>query len=385
MMKINFLGNVCNMGYWMAKWCHQLGLEAQLFIGPESYERDMPWWDDSDLCDNTLPKWVKRVLLPTGKEFLPLSKRCKLYAEILDCDIIHSFSPDISAGLLGFPKPQVYQSMGGFDFRPFYLRYNHAAEQIFDLRRLMRVWRFRRLIRNVDEIIISQPYELPYALYFRPLNVSILPIPYQIQPPSGITVAHEKRFFAPARHYWYFKGNDLLLQAYSKLLNDEEAKIPPLILLDWGPDVKASKELAHNLGISSYIKWQPLLDKRSLYMEMKQSGTIVVDQFGRPIPDDGFIGGIGRDALSVCAQLISNITIPALLKVNTSAPPVFAVSRPSVEAVLEQLRLATAMSRDELAKLGRAGHDWLVTEHDWKSVVPRYITLYEQMIRATIN
>lgn len=380
-MRIHFLGNVCNYGYWMAKWCREIGVEAQLFMGDGSYARDMPWWDDPDLRDHSLPKWVKTVKLPMGKEFLPQSKRLKLYAEILDCDLIHSFSPDMAGGLLGLGKPHLYHSVGGFDRAPFYSRRNHDRERLFAPRPIIRAWRFRRMIRDADQVIIGQPYELAYALYFKPLGVTILPIPYQIPSPADVTGAPEKRFFAPARQYWWFKGNDLLLRAYGKLLNDNGEEIPPLVMLDWGPDTSASQELAHKLGISPHVRWEPVLVKETLLSEMTRPGTIVVDQFCRPIPDEASLGGIGRDALSVCAPLISHISIPAILKVNTSAPPILAVSRPTVEHILEQLRLSLSMSWEQLAALGRAGHEWLVAEHDWRTVMPRYLELYEKVIR----
>lgn len=386
-MRINFVGNTCNYGYWMAKWCREMGLQAYLYISASAnYERDMPWWDDTDLKRGQSPEWVKFIKLPFGKEFLPKNKRYNIYREILDCDVIHSFSPDVLGGILDFDIPTIYHSPGDLDrFYHFYGR-DKPFKNLFDLREVFRVYRFRQTLKRVNRLILSQFYEIPFGETWVKERLRILPIPYCVEDNNKFnyerTVITTKRFFSPARHYWNFKGNDIIIEAYAESVKKYQDKTPRLILLDWGEDIGKTKQLCFSLGINHMIDWKPCLSKEELYAQMSMPGTIVVDQFVRQFDSAAGVGGIGRDAMMMKAPLITHFSAgnPHMYELHKSKPPILGVERPTKELLFQQMEKSINMSWSDLQEAGQQGKEWLECEHDWRNVMPRYIELYNEVI-----
>lgn len=388
-MRVAFLGNTCNYAYWMCRWCHLLGVEASLYVAPTSWERDHPSWDDPEFPRDHFPDWVHTLELPFGKEFLSQARRRRLYEAVLEHDVVHSFSPDFMGGLIGLGRPLIYHSIGALDYRPYYLAIGRGwsdergVGQALKPRELLRVMRMRRILRSVEALIVGQPYELPAGRRWGGDRLRVLPNPYglpALAPRLGGRTP--LRFFAPARQYWWFKGNDLLLRSYAAVAARHGAATPPLVLLDWGPDCERSRELASALRLTDRVEWLPMMPRPDLLREMRREGTIVVDQFSRPMGDLASFGGVGRDALAAEAPLLTHISSEPLLELHEEVPPVLGVDRPEQDLIVEQMERALALGWPALRCLGEKGRSWLEKECGWATVMPRYLSLYSDLAAA---
>jgi glycosyltransferase involved in cell wall biosynthesis len=385
-MRINFLGNTCNHGYWMAKWCRNLGHEAKLFISSTAtYERDLPFWDDPDLKKGEVPDWVHYVDFPFGREFFSHKRRAIIYKDIINCDLIHSLSADALGGMLDFDIPIIYHSPGDIDRFYNLVGRDKPISSLLNYRNYFGVYRFRKVLSKIDILILSQFYEIPYGEKWVANRIKILPVAYELPvitvPSIEKNLEVEIRFFAPARQY-NEKGNEIFICAYAELYRKYGNKIPRVLMLEWGEHLQQAKEMCHRLEIQHLVDWKPCLSKVELYSEMKVPGTVVFDQVIKCFPDAGSFGGVSRDALSVGAPLVTHFSAgnPYMYQLHKSKPPIFIVEKTSKEAVLEQLESVIHMKWDKLSQIGWEGRKWLEQEHEWCNVMPQYIQLYNEII-----
>ncbi|HMO18891.1 MAG TPA: glycosyltransferase [Oligoflexia bacterium] len=88
-----------------------------------------------------------------------------------------------------------------------------------------------------------------------------------------------------ARHVWggsisdpNQKGNDKLINGYSKFVKSNNSVKSMLVLLEYGPNVQQSKKLIKNLNIEDRICWMPKMYRKDLMIGLALS-DIVCDQF----------------------------------------------------------------------------------------------------------
>lgn len=93
----------------------------------------------------------------------------------------------------------------------------------------------------------------------------------------------------PANQIWSVKGNDKLIHAFAKFLQEGDKNVK-MILLRRGEDFCKSKTLVEDLGIGDCIIWKDTMDKETLNKEMVLA-DVIADQFIL-----GDIGGIAREA-----------------------------------------------------------------------------------------
>ena len=67
------------------------------------------------------------------------------------------------------------------------------------------------------------------------------------------------------------KGNDLLLRAFAMFVSKRSELKVKLLLLEYGNDVKASKELINELGIDEHIVWIPRSPRKEIMIAISMS------------------------------------------------------------------------------------------------------------------
>ncbi len=116
-----------------------------------------------------------------------------------------------------------------------------------------------------EKIFVIPNYPIDTKMY-TPKNI----------PQASFTIYH------PSRHLWHSKmnseskANDLLIKAVSRLSKEHNVK---LVMAEWGIDLKHSKDLITQLGLTDFIEWHGMVKKPKM-IEYYQNSDCVVDHVG---------------------------------------------------------------------------------------------------------
>jgi glycosyltransferase involved in cell wall biosynthesis len=91
------------------------------------------------------------------------------------------------------------------------------------------------------------------------------------------------------------KNNDWLFRAFSALKKERPNLRARIIVVEYGPDVEATKQLARDLGISACIDWRPMMDRRELLWILSQVSVGAGEFYSVPRM---IWGGTGWEALA---------------------------------------------------------------------------------------
>ena len=119
--------------------------------------------------------------------------------------------------------------------------------------------------------------------------------------------------FSHARHYWKgyvekhekkygIKGLDKLIIGFADFIRNNPDRNPLLVFFEYGVNVKDSKKLIEELGISEYVLWLPRMVRKEL-LSLIEYSDIVVDALSA-----GMWGGVGFEGLSCGKIIMQNIT-----------------------------------------------------------------------------
>lgn len=104
------------------------------------------------------------------------------------------------------------------------------------------------------------------------------------------------------------KNNDWLLYAFADFLKNRPHLKPVLLIVEYGPDVAATKQLAAELGIEANIHWLPKMDRREL-MWLLSRVSIGVGEF-YDVPRTLW-GGTGWEAFASGKPLLQGFNFEA--------------------------------------------------------------------------
>lgn len=158
-----------------------------------------------------------------------------------------------------------------------------------------------------------------------------------------------------------FKGNDIMIKGLA-LFYQKYSMPMELVFVNKGEDVKESKQLAIDLGISHLITWLEVLTQKEVYEEYCKA-DIVFDQLGESIVSMG-----GLDAMSIGRPLIANARVKIfddLLKQKTEICN--ATSAEDVFTWLEKLIL----DKEYCIKKGKASREFVLRHFSGDAVVNR--------------
>ncbi len=153
----------------------------------------------------------------------------------------------------------------------------------------------------------------------------------------------------------FSKNSDWLLRGLAAFISDHPAARPCLAIVEYGPDVEATKKIAYDLGLENQILWLPKMARREI-MALLAHADIGVGEFHI---DPGIIwGGTGWEVLASGRPLLQSFNFtPAEFQSEFGhvPPPILDVKSP--QDVARRLAEVYA-SADAQHEMGCAARKW---------------------------
>ena len=177
--------------------------------------------------------------------------------------------------------------------------------------------------------------------------------------------------FAPSRHNWALKGNDLLIRAFARL-RKEVGRRAILILSDWGQEVDRSRALIGALELEPVVIWTPPLNKTKL-IDYYNAADVVLDQFTL-----GVFGTVTPEAMACGKPVVLNFNRQVHEWCFPEMPPVLGAR--TEHEIFERLM---ELSEDPgyCAAIGLAAREWVVKHHGWELVADRQVSVYRELLQ----
>ena len=172
---------------------------------------------------------------------------------------------------------------------------------------------------------------------------------------------------------WVGKRNDWLIIGFTKFIKKAKNKNCCLVLFEYGPDVDASKSLIHDLGISKYVIWLPILDRKTI-MYLLQFATIGGSEFSGEL-----WGGTGWEFLASGVPMFHMLDDKESFveEKKIALPPFFNVKSPSE---ITHILLQFENNIIKLNKMGDECSEWFKKYNAYPLA-----TKYKELILKTYN
>ncbi|MFZ1681623.1 MAG: hypothetical protein WAT70_11460, partial [Rhizobiaceae bacterium] len=178
-------------------------------------------------------------------------------------------------------------------------------------------------------------------------------------------------FFSSARQHWldrdpgYAKGNDVFLRAAGRAR--EAGRNMRIMLVAWGRDLEATKDLLSDLKLADNVEWVPTMTGEELWERYLQCHA-VVDQFVIPA-----FGRVTFDALTIGRRVISNLDIALAKRFFGERPPMLVAS--TVEEA-EKAVLAVLDDPEDKAGIGKSSAAWARQYHSSQRILDLQLAAY---------
>jgi len=378
-MKIAILGNLLNIGYRLAKFLRQKGVEADLYLHPDDAQPN--WEEDSDFNGT----WIKtygssppaRTLKPVRTLAL-LVDHMNLLQKLGQYDIVQKVCGGLGPRDLTYLRLRKipYTALAtGSDLREL-ARQNSKAGRItlssFIKARVLFL-ATPDLVKTANELQLTNWVYLPNLIDTEKYH----PFDYQLNKSDFDTV-----FFHPSRLDWSYsesdrvttvlKYNDRFIRAFASYVRDGHNAI--VIIVDWGADKEKTRELIRELRIENNVEFIPPLPQNSL-INYYNGADVVADQFGA-----GWFGLVALEAMS-CAK-------PVLAYVNNQYSALYPEAPPVLNCQTEDeiyQQLLKAGNKKYREQVGRQAREWIVKHHHWEGVIDKLISHYETMLGRKVG
>lgn len=198
----------------------------------------------------------------------------------------------------------------------------------------------------------------------KPFERLTIPAVYNVEPlpdvvPEGLASkvarlrASDLSMFCCARLLWvrdprlderawqsFTKNSDWMFLGLAQFLRQHPGSRPLLAVVEYGPDVEASKQLVHDLGLQEHVMWLPMMPRREI-MLLLEAADVGIGEFYR---DPGVIwGGTGWEILAAGRPLVQsfNFTVEGFTaEFGNAPPPILDVS--SVDGLARHLQVLYA-------------------------------------------
>jgi glycosyltransferase involved in cell wall biosynthesis len=196
-----------------------------------------------------------------------------------------------------------------------------------------------------------------------------------IRPPDDRVI-----FFHPARQDWrvadpsMIKGNDRLVRAFARISRTHSSA--RLVMIAWGRDLDATRDLIKSLGIEGKIQWLDPMRKQDLWRAYLSSHA-VLDQFVLPS-----FGGVTFEALALGCRVITNVDFEAAERFFSKAPPIYSASS---ELEIYEMLERIILDRNDLAAVGEAGAEWIKKYHSAERIVELQLDIYRKFPGVTTS
>lgn len=397
-MRVHLINNTCNNNYVNTKFLRALGVDAHLFLGPNSDRQTNPAAEDPEI-EGQFPDWIH--LHNSGEVGpCPWTEPSPAFIRKLgQCDILHV--QDIGVVWAAMTdRPFVWHPYG-WDFYnlPFYEHWRD--ERPSDPTALLHTLLMRRAMCEAEFILLQWWFECwtrGYQLLER-LNlksrVESMPIVIDahkfstgpkkplsqllgkttnLPSSDGLLLFHPTRQMLSRQLGVYF-GNDILYRALSKLKT--EGLLCTLVVVEKGmPDEILSRKLIDELNIGDRVIWVPAMKRHRLVDWYRTADITIASLAG------GLFGSVCIEALACGCPLIGNIVTesenPTFWK-PTLNPPFMNVG--SEEEFISALRHCST-HRAELAEMGAAGRRWIEENMSGEAVAQKLLKLYRRILES---
>lgn len=305
-MKVAFIGNMNNNHFAMMRYFRDLGIDAYLFKFANELDHFLPECDTYEYA-----KWAPYVI-----ETKIINGDYKQYLKLKSSELYDLYSGyDFYIGN-GFSPAYFHKAGLKLDlFLPYSVgieyTYKNLSKNILDKIKEKLISRSQingiknsvRILGTVD----AKTYEKAILLGVNTKKIAI-PMVYNR---STITNNSEYinefiaqinnysfKVFSHVSHFPYdslaykIKRNDILINAFAKYIKSNPTHDSLLILFDYGRNVKGSKNMIAELGISKNVLWLPKLERKEI-MSIIEHIDLGAGEFG-----GYFWGGTGWEFLS---------------------------------------------------------------------------------------
>jgi glycosyltransferase involved in cell wall biosynthesis len=166
-----------------------------------------------------------------------------------------------------------------------------------------------------------------------------------------VLVFHHARhlWVSPARSYWS-KGNDILVRGFAEACKQRPSTRFGLVLVEYGGDVEATKELIRDLGVEKQVLWLPSCLRKDLMVGMSLA-DIGSGQFG----ESYLTSGVVNETLAMAKPLLSHRIDRDYLSEYGDLYPM--LHSPNPQAVTAHLTAYSDRS-EEISRMGQQGMEW---------------------------
>lgn len=425
-MRVLHVGNIANNAYNNAKFLRRKGIEADVLCYDYSHVMAQPEWEDAefeeqpdeyhpewdriDLGGFRRPTWFNQASLFPQAQFRTQWVRGQFRLEALlqqpiiwagalmkyrECratgsrprptllDVIWAYAGGrrkFGAWFEGYDLIQAYATepihawmFGGG--RP-YVAFEHGTMRDIPFEHSSRGRLLSLAYRKANRVLITNPDVITAAQRLGLTNFQFIPHPVdetKYRPrPTPLREQLVNRYqtdlilFAPSRHNWALKGNDLLIRAFARL-RKEARRRAILILSDWGQEVDQSRALIETLELGPSVVWTPPLNKTKL-IDYYNAADVVLDQFTL-----GVFGTVTPEAMACGKPVVMHFDRHVHEWCFPEIPPVV-TARTEAEIFAKLMELSSDPGRR--AAIGQSAREWIVKHHGWELVADRQIAIY---------
>ena len=397
-MKIALIDNMNNNMFALARYFRALGVDADLFLIPDSsHQHFAPEQDSWENLEGV--QWLRKFPLSYGwmNYLLPvkhlLRKEFSGYDKVIACgpslgllhragirvDLFIPYGSDLYN--LPFIGKQISNS------RPFKLAF------VFFLI-LYRCYLQKKGILNAKSIISNANWKVAQQAVDRigcqSTNLPRIMI-YKEELPGmafekfGFFKKHDFVVFSPTRHLWKTndeplsdfdrfggaKRNDKLVVAFARAVHEKLFDKPLLVLCEYGADAGHTKELVRELGVESSVHWFQIMSRRELVAGISMA-TFVADQFREGMSATS--AGTTNEALAYGTPAITN-TDGAILSVDDpyfECPILEAITADEIYGYFKDY----ARNPQKYSEIGRRSEKWF-DQNLGEGLAEKYIGLLQ--------
>jgi glycosyltransferase involved in cell wall biosynthesis len=431
-VRILHVGNIANNAYNNAKFLRRKGIEADVLCYDYTHVMAQPEWEDAafeaqpdefhpewdamDLGGFQRPAWFLQAELASGRPgraqrfkgqfrlerllFHQPALWMRAWAKYLECRRTGSRpQPRLLDVLFTYPKRKRFEQwFEGYDLiqayatepihawmfapdRP-YVAFEHGTMREIPFEDSARGRLLALAYRQANRVLITNPDVLAAAQRLGLANFQFIPHPVdetKYRPcatPLRAELMNRHQtdliLFAPSRHNWALKGNDLLLRAFARFTRQAPRRRPVLILSDWGQEVDRSRALIDALGIGASVLWTPPLNKMKL-IAYYNAADVVLDQFTL-----GVFGTVTPEAMACGKPVVMHLDRRAHEWCFAEMPPV--VPAATEEDIFTRL-MELAGDSARRAAIGQMSREWVIKHHGWELVADRQIAVYRELLQ----
>lgn len=409
-MRVNFIGNLANNHYVLAKGMRGLGVDARLYYQEAGYS-SLPQADDPELADAPLPSW----LVPVEHQYTRWQPSYyispRLQHELAQCDILHAHGTGlIWAAQTG--RPFVWHPYGSdltylsVHSRALCLSKSGGRGPIPNLPNLFLPLKMQWAIRRASGVFLGwhnalwrDGYTMLHRLgvqdrirrfhlaidteRFSPvsetererLRARLLPN-LEVRRPL---IFHPTRQSFAAKNALGYKANDRLYRALGEYARG--GGVFTLVIVENGlPDERIAREILSEEGVASRVQWIEPQPRHKL-VDWYRAADFTVESFWT-----GAIGSVPLESMSCGTPVMMHLrTEPesddAIFlepkKLHDELPPILRCS--TVSEIATQLQTLSA-NPEALVSLRAASRNWVERFASIGATSERLLTIYRSIL-----